>query len=386
MGIKVTRVSKPLLISSIILLVIGSSLGSLSMMMLTGIIIIEYDIIGLHKTIQLEWFLTLLIMGIGYMLIPRFRNLPDPSPYKVYIPFMLLLTSIIFYLTNLEVIYNISMLASVSIFSTYVISTCRIKPKLLREADYYIILGIVVLLTINIIRPFITQSLQYFQFALLFPIMMILGVEYKTLPSFIGYINPRLSYTKASLILAIAVVSIGIISLLRSEIAVLFSIALLAMITLFDKGVYATHGFNFNSIRRRLYGEELARYNYTILYIRLSYTFLYSAIILSIIYHILPSFPLYDLSIHLLAIGFIGVTIKLYLPIMLPPIIGRSIRFSRFNLIPLYLLLIGIGLRIVGIANMNNNLFYLFGYSGWMIVASLLYYLIMIHRSMDNKI
>jgi hypothetical protein len=51
-------------------------------------------------------------------------------------------------------------------------------------------------------------------------------------------------------------------------------------------------------------------------------------------------FVFYDLVIHSIAIGFIGLTIALYLPLMLPPIIGKIIYFTNFNKIPLLLIII----------------------------------------------
>ncbi|RMF32127.1 MAG: hypothetical protein D6752_00835, partial [Candidatus Nitrosothermus koennekii] len=106
-----------------------------------------------------------------------------------------------------------------------------------------------------------------------------------------------------------------------------------------------------------------------------------------ILYHLTNSFALYDLSIHLMTIGFMGLTIKLYLPMMLPPIIGRVIKFQRFNLIPLYLLLIALGLRIIGmfLLTSNNELLLIIGTSGWLIIIALFLYARMIHKSMDVR-
>lgn len=382
MSIKVTRVSRPLLISSVILLIIGSSLGSLSMLSIARIIKLEFNLLPFHRTIQLEWFFTLFIMSIGYMLIPRFRNSRDPHPYIVYSSFVTIVSAITLYLLSIELAYKVLMLIGVTIFSAFVFYTCKIKPRLLREADYYIILGVIALLIVSIVRFFVPYSFQYIQLSLLFPIFTILGVEYKTLPSFIGYIRPRSNYSKVSLILGIAVLIIGIYSLLRKEVSMVFNILLLTMVITFDKGSYVTHGFDYNSIKKRLVGEELVRYRYTLIYIRLAYISLYTALLLSITYNIYPSFPIYDLSIHLLTIGFIGFTIMLYLPMMLPPIIGKNIKFVRLNLIPLYLILTGLILRIVGVFNMDNELFSLFGYSGLITIAGFIYYLIILHRAM----
>ncbi|MEM2856373.1 MAG: NnrS family protein [Candidatus Nitrosocaldaceae archaeon] len=397
MGIRVSSVSKPFIIISIILLFIGSSLGALLMMNLFGFNLrLGFDIMTLHKIIQIDGFLTFIIMGIGYMLIPRFRNIDAPSKYYIYSTLSLMLCSLSLSLISLvfmiDMIYSrLFMLFAITIFGYYVFKIIRIRPKLLPIADYFVILSIISLLSTNIMRLFDQSStLQRIEMSLTFPLFMIFAVEYKTLPSFIGYINPNIFYTKISLIFAFLSITMGLTSLYLYELAIPFSITLLTTVIAFDKSVYATHGFNYKSIMDRLNGldEELTRYRFILLYIRLSYIFLYSSLLVSILYHVYHYFALYDLSIHLLTIGFIGITIKLYLPMMLPPIIGRSIKFVRFNMIPLYLILTSLVLRIVGVFMLDtkDNLLLIIGASGWLLVIALLLYLRMVHKSMDVKI
>jgi predicted tellurium resistance membrane protein TerC len=43
----------------------------------------------LHKTLQMDGFLTLLIMGVGCMIVPRFRNISLPSVKYAYLSFFL---------------------------------------------------------------------------------------------------------------------------------------------------------------------------------------------------------------------------------------------------------------------------------------------------------
>jgi len=384
--IKVTRISKPLVITSIILIFLGSILGAISMLILFGFrVSLPFDVIGFHRTIQLDGAIIMLIMGIGYMLIPRFRNIQDPLPYQVYIPYILLLLSLILSIVN-TYLSNILRLFGIILFSLYILNTLKVRPRLLPHSDYYIALGVISLLIINIIKLFHTNlSLNYIQFILIFPLLMILGVEYKTLPSFIGYINPKMNYTKISIILASLSILIGSLSIFINLLGIFFAILLLITIIMFDKAVYATHGFDYSNIINRLNGEELKRYKFTLIHIRLSYIFLYLALVTSILYYINNSFALYDLSIHLLAIGFIGITIKIYLPMMLPPIIGKSIRFVRLNLIPLYIILLALALRAIGVfmLQLRNEISMIFGFSGWLIIIALIIYIKNIQKSMS---
>jgi hypothetical protein len=59
-------------------------------------------------------------------------------------------------------------------------------------------------------------------------------------------------------------------------------------------------------------------------------------------------FIFYDLAIHSIAIGFIGITVALYLPLILPPIIGKIIHFTDFNKIPLLLIILSLSIRAFG--------------------------------------
>lgn len=109
-------------------------------------------------------------------------------------------------------------------------------------------------------------------------------------------------------------------------------------------------------------------------------------------------FIFYDLAIHIIAIGFIGLTIALYLPLMLPPITGKIIQFTNFNKIPLLLIIISLGMRAAGdyilaqpsspseyALSSHHMLTYFFGLSGWLIVAAMLAFVTMIHKSMRSE-
>ncbi len=105
-------------------------------------------------------------------------------------------------------------------------------------------------------------------------------------------------------------------------------------------------------------------------------------------------FVFYDLAIHSIAIGFIGLSIALYLPLMLPPIVGKIIHFTNFNNIPLFLIIMSLIIRVAGDFVLAQPLYsyiwssslrtmtYFFGLSGWFIVAAMLAFVIMIHKSM----
>jgi hypothetical protein len=124
------------------------------------------------------------------------------------------------------------------------------------------------------------------------------------------------------------------------------------------------------------------------LHSRIAYGFLLAGLILGIIHAgITQNFALYDLTIHYIAIGFIGITIMLYLPIMIPPILEKSIRFLEFNHIPLVLVISAIAIRTIGdvfVSMMSSQAFAVFGVSGFVILAGMFLFVRMIHRAMKN--
>jgi hypothetical protein len=83
------------------MLIIGSMIGSIWMMTIYGVILPAELIrtIHLHKLLQFDGFITMVIMGIGYLIVPRFRNVPIPSIKLVYVSYGLILVSVIFSIT-----------------------------------------------------------------------------------------------------------------------------------------------------------------------------------------------------------------------------------------------------------------------------------------------
>jgi hypothetical protein len=372
----------------------------------------------LHRMLQMDGFLTLLIMGIGYMIVPRFRNIQLPSVKLAYVSFLLILASLIFQFIlavdyddkNLSWLIMISRISGVIMFLMIVFWTLRVRPKLLGLSDYFIALCLVSLITVNVIdlsgyrHP---NSLTHIQYWLLFPVLMIFGIEYKTLPSFLGFIRPRKASAIASLVsICICMIS-GFISVIFTDmrllllVTIIFNVTLFASALTFANAIYAFGGFDNREILRLIKGEKKARYNFTVIHIKISFLFLFIGIVMAILFSLVGQyFAFYDLVIHSIAIGFIGLTIALYLPLMLPPIIGKIIHFTSLNKIPLLLIIISLIIRAVGdfilVQPLSSSslgyiqisspqiLTYFFGSSGWLVVAAMLFFVIMIHKSMKE--
>jgi uncharacterized membrane protein HdeD (DUF308 family) len=92
----------------------------------------------------MDGFLTLLIMGIGYMIVPRFRNIQLASTKLAYVSFLLILASLIFQLIqtvdnddkNLSIWIMISRISGIVIFVIIIFWTLRVRPKLLGLSDF----------------------------------------------------------------------------------------------------------------------------------------------------------------------------------------------------------------------------------------------------------
>ena len=102
----------------------------------------------------------------------------------------------------------------------------------------------------------------------------------------------------------------------------------------------------------------------------------------------------YDLSIHFIAIGFIGITIASYFPMMIAPIFGKPIILKKINKIPLILIIISLLTRTIGmvyISYFNSNSFSLLNastsISGFLILLAIIIFIALMYKSIKlNKL
>ena len=393
------------------MLIIGSALGSIWMMMIYGLNLPAelMSRVNLHVLLQFDGFLTLMIMGMGYLIVPRFRNITIPSIKIAYASYVFMLISIICSIVVSwpgipQMIHDFgSFLAdtfrvlAVGIFCFIIIWILRVRPKLLRMADYFIGMSVVLFGTLTVLHSFnfnvITNNILLW---LMFPILMIFGVEYKTLPSFISFIWPRKLPSLISAALLTLSLCCGIASIFHHSIllSTLFQFSFLAGAICFAWAHNIFVGFDTSNIMQLSKGEKKARYKYTLFIAKLSFAFLFVGITLSITSIYLPNiFVIYDMWIHIIAIGFIGLTIALYLPLLLSPILGRTIRFTHFSKLPVWLIVISLSVRVVGdifiqSISYSGEVSYQYlaislSLSGWLIVAAILSFMFMVHRSIN---
>ena len=392
------------------MLLFGSVLGSLWMMMLfnSSFPLEIVNALRLHRSIQINGFLTTIIMGISYMIVPRFRNISLPSSKLPYVSYILIVFSIVLsilspYVSSHELnnaitlIGNFSRAVAVIIFFVLIIFVLRVRPKLLKMADFFIASSVLLFVTLTISQSLnIYGNYENILLWLMFPILMIFGIEYKTLPSFIGFIWPRKRCSIICVTLLIISIGLGLTTLfyvMNNIIQLLFSISLLAGTGFFTLALNIFGGFDNSNILQLSKDEKRARYKYTLLHIKLSFIFLFLGLIFSLLSIFFPNiYTLRDMWIHTIAIGFIGVTIALYLPLMLSPILGRTIHFLHFSKIPIILIIASVCLRFIGDLFLQTDLDasgvkYLYlsiplSLSGWVVVVAIVSFMLMIHSSM----
>jgi hypothetical protein len=99
----------------------------------------------------------------------------------------------------------------------------------------------------------------------------------------------------------------------------------------------------------------------------------------------------YDLSIHFIAIGFVGITIASYIPMMLAPILGKPIVIRKFNKIPLILITVSLVIRTTGMtytsyfdSNGFSLLYALTSASGFLIPLALILFIFLLYKSIKS--
>jgi hypothetical protein len=411
--VKNNHVIKPFIISAVIFIFVGSLIGStwLAFILKANIPLFDGSVFNLHRTFLLESGLTLLIMGIGFIIVPRFRNVPMGSPAIIKVSFLSVIVSAFLAIAatinrDMPTVNEMILLVSelfrifgVSLFVGKIIDTLKVKPKLLRTADYFVGFSSVCLLIVSILSllKLNDNSLTDIEIQLLFPIIMILGIEYKTLPSFLGFIRPINKLGVLSLLCLIAAFIAGIATKTLSDedalLSVSFNLLVIISSITFSISIYLHSNYESKTHILQSSSDKRERYLYTLHHTRISWYFLCLGAFWAVLYYSFDKkFMFYDLSIHFMAIGFIGVTIASYIPMMLAPILGKPIVVGKFNKIPLILVTVSLVMRTMGMAYASyfdskgfSLLHALTTMSGFLIPLAIIIFISMLYRSIKSN-
>ena len=292
--VKNNYIIKPFIISAIFFIFVGSLIGSiwLTNILKLNIPIFNGSIFNLHRVFQIESGLTLLIMGIGFMIVPRFRNTSIGSLTIIKISFLFIILSSLLAIAstinifksniNEQIVFfsQIFRVLGILIFLGKIFDTLKIKPKLLRDADCFIALSSICLLIISILNLLKVNgnTLLSIEIQLLFPIIMIFGIEYKTLPSFLGFIRPRKKIGMLSLLFLTTTFIIGIIAELFTDntlLPILFNLFMLSSSITFSISTYVYNDYENKKYILQSTGDKKDRYLYTLYHTRVSFYFLF---------------------------------------------------------------------------------------------------------------
>ncbi len=386
--------SRPFVIAAVITLFIGTSIGTIYMLMLSGVNIHNAtgNTLLLHREFQSS-AVTILIMGVMYMLVPRIRSIKFKNVLEARISFILIIASLILYSLTMYIndyyiiiAYYVVRLTALAIFAYVIASMLKVAPRVGRVSDYYFALALIMLIAYNVILAidYNMDNLNRVYIWLCFVLYVIFGVQYKTVPIFFGRATP----IKGLDILAFVLASISAL-LLLIQIRVYAYTLLIATSMIFAYSIYVMSKYR---VPEFLYTsedpqarEKISRLKFFIPLLRISYIMLVLGLVTALLYDLTPIFALYDLAIHLVTIGFIGITIMNFMPIMLPPILGKDVNYTRFNMLPLIILLAGIVVRvawnILPFITQVDRL--MLGISGFIVLLAMILYIRMIHSSME---
>ncbi|MCS6767156.1 MAG: hypothetical protein RMJ59_03355 [Candidatus Nitrosocaldus sp.] len=389
--------SRPFVKATVVLLFIGTGIGSAWMLMLSGYSMgIPAGVFALHREFQ-TGAITLLIMGVMYMLVPRIRSIRFTNVREARISFVLMIASLVMQSSAVVVgssmilVAAVTRLTAVALFSLLVLLMLRVAPRSGRLADHYFTLSLSMLIAYSALHTAAAvgmnikmEPLNLIYIWMASVIFTIFGVQYKVVPVFFNQSSPMRGVDLVAFISALTSASMLVMQLFAAAVAAMMVSALAFAYSIYLMRRLTIPGFLYTSQDPQA-TEKIARLRFFATLLRVAYIALLLGLINALLYATNPTFHLYDLAIHMVTMGFIGITIMNFMPIMLPPIVGRNVNYTRFNMIPLIVLLSAIALRVSW-----NLMPYMmavdrvvFGISGLVTVAAMILYINMIHASMD---
>lgn len=354
-----------------------------------------------HPYLQIYGFIAEFVVGVAYSLLPRFKVGRVPSLGLAYITYLLLTSANILFLvsaalSSYSVIFGstaaLLILAGSAAFASQVFSLAlrprggflETNPLIMLSSLSLVLLSFALLLeevgsiTMDEFSP------QMIFLALLgFAGSMIYSVEIRSVSFRQSDYRKRMArLTSAFQACAVAVIFLSILlplSFLAIAGATLFLIGSLSMI-------FTIKIFEFS--RPLMYRPAMTRMHFSILRynevgILSGSVWLLFGIILGIALIATNSsiFFIRDSFIHSIAIGFIGSTIIVFAPMLLPGLLGKRAPVSGLSYGPIALLNAGIILRIVGDSTLlsHSTLPIWESISGPLIIGAMIWFLIVLH-------
>ena len=390
--------------SSGLFAVVGTILGTFMLAALSGVPIgFGLTLFSAHPYLQIYGFIVEFVVGVVYSLLPRFKVGRVPSLGLAYTTYLLLTSANILFLVSAalspySVIFGptaaLLILAGSAAFASQVFSLAlrprggfpETNPLIMLSSLSLVLLSLALLLEeVGLITTEEFSPQMIFLALLGFAGSMIFSVEIRSVSFRQSDYRKRMArLTSAFQACAVAVIFLSILlplSFLAIAGATLFLIGSLSMI-------FTIKIFEFS--RPLMYRPAMTRMHFSILRynevgILSGSVWLLFGIILGIAFIATNSsiFFIRDSFIHSIAIGFIGSTIIVFAPMLLPGLLGKRAPVSGLSYGPIALLNAGIILRVVGdsvtFVSHNSTLPIWESVSGPLIIGAMIWFLIVLH-------
>lgn len=358
----------------------------------------------IHPDLQIFGFLTIIIMGIAYTLIPRFKSKQLDHMGWAYISILLIVVGNVISIINAANLINFIhpiigsalLLIGGLIFAVLILKILGKPSGGLAVAEPFMGLAVVSLLLSMTVRLLSDASLLRFSYSyahlgfiqlilLGFPIMMIYGIMIRTINFRIVLLRKPL--VKASFPFALAAIITAFTSIFIDEKILI----MLSMISFLVVGILIISSSEMlkhrtsGPIFERMNDRDRVRHLYFSGTIRIAAIWLLVGLTSGVAMTISQfygqyMFELRDTFIHSLAIGFVGSMIMAYGPILLPRVISGRVPYKNLSIIPVYLVTIGNAWRVGGnILQMGGITFWPTGVSGVLVLVGMVYFFWMIH-------
>ncbi|MEM3638338.1 MAG: hypothetical protein QXE12_06625 [Conexivisphaerales archaeon] len=400
----------------------GTGIGSIMLAVLSGLrLSFSSSLFSPHPYAQIYGFIFEFVIGVAYILVPRFKAERIRSISLAYLSYAAITASDIFFITSDSFASSLigSLASALFLFGTLVFALQTISlafeekggfpetnPLIAESALAALLSSIALLLAYNrfpgISIDIFSDSSIYLSL-LGFAISMVYAVEIRSV-SF-RQSDYRPGWANLTWLFQGIAIILDFTSLLTSSTLMLFSAEFFFLLA----AVAASISMKLFEMNHPLmYRPSMTQVHYRIMYYNdaamlpaFIWLFMASAIGLIITLpnfmsaHLLPpaviavadSFYMRDLFIHAIAIGFIGSTILCYAPMLLPGLLGRRGPTTGLSYYPLIFLNLGMLFRAAGdfYSLRSGYLPYWEALSGPLILVSMVWFLYMIHNIGKGK-
>jgi hypothetical protein len=391
--------------SSGLFALIGTTLGVLMLAALSGVSVgFGLTLFSAHPFLQIYGFIAEFVAGVAYSLLPRFKVGRIPSLRLGYTTYLLLTSGNILFLlsafisgysTVLDYTAALLILAGSATFASQVISLALRPRGGFPESNLLIILSSVSLVLISlalVLEEFdlVTTdefSAQMILLALLgFAGSMIYTVEIRSV-SF-RQCDYRKKLAKLTTIFQSLAIGITFLSIFP----------ILSFFSIIGASLFLASAFSltltikiFEFSRPLMYRPAMMKMHFSILrynevgILSGSIWLLFGVILGMVLIGTNSSLFFWrDSFIHSIAIGFIGSTIIVFAPMLLPGLLGNRAPVSGLSYGPIVLLNAGILIRVLGdsliLGSTSSGLPIWESFSGPMILAAMIWLLIVLHN------